>query len=115
RSRVNFVGTPALMVVLVLTQVPFVVTAVISLLNWNLRMPSAPISFAGAENYLFLLRDSDFYRVILNTVVITGASLAVAMFLAFVLANLFNNSFPGVAIARSILIIPYFVMEPVIG
>lgn len=115
RTRVNIVGTPALMVVLVLTQVPFVVTAVISLLNWNLRMPSAPISFAGVDNYLFLLRDPDFYRVILNTVVMTGASLAIAMVLAFVLANLFNNSFPGVAIARSILIIPYFVMEPVIG
>lgn len=115
KSRVNLVGTPALVVVLVLTQVPFVVTAVISLINWNLRMPSAPISFAGADNYLFLLRDPDFYRVILNTVVMTGASLAIAMLLAFVLANLFNNSFPGVAIARSILIIPYFVMEPVIG
>ncbi|MGP9603870.1 MULTISPECIES: carbohydrate ABC transporter permease [unclassified Brachybacterium] len=115
RTRVNLVGTPALMVVLVLTQVPFAVTAVISLLNWNLRMPSAPISFAGADNYLFLLGDPDFYRVILNTVILTGASLVIAMVLAFVLANLFNNSFPGAVIARSILIIPYFVMEPVIG
>lgn len=115
RTRVNIVGTPALMVVLILTQVPFVVTAVISLLNWNLRMPSAPISFAGADNFLFLLRDPDFYRVLFNTAVITGASLVIAMILAFALANLFNNSFPGATVARSILIIPYFVMEPVIG
>lgn len=115
RSRVNIVGTPALVLVLVLTQVPFAVTAVVSLLSWNLRMPSAPISFAGTDNYTFLVRDPDFYRVILNTVVITGVSLMIAMVLAFILANVFNNSFPGVTIARSILIIPYFVMEPVIG
>jgi sorbitol/mannitol transport system permease protein len=114
-KRVNLLGVPGLLVVLIVTQVPFVVTIILSVFNWNIRRPDIPITFNGLENYVHIFSDGDFYTVLLNTFKITFVSLAIAMVLAFLLALLFNHNFPGVAIARSILIIPYFVMEPVIG
>lgn len=113
--RVNLLGAPGLIVVLIVTQVPFLVTIVLSMFNWNIRRPDIPVTFNGIENYVHIFSDGDFYTVLLNTFKITFFSLAIAMVLAFILALMFNRRFPGVAIARSLLIIPYFVMEPVIG
>lgn len=114
-KRVNLLGVPGLIVVLVVTQVPFLVTIVLSVFNWNIRRPDLPVTFNGIENYVHIFSDGDFYTVLLNTFRITFFSLVIALVLAFILALLFNRRFPGVAIARSLLIIPYFVMEPVIG
>lgn len=114
-KRVNLLTVPGLVVVLVVTQVPFLITIILSVFSWNIRRPDIPVTFNGIENYVHLFSDGDFYTVLLNTFRITLFSLVIALVLAFVLALLFNRNFPGVSIARSLLIIPYFVMEPVIG
>lgn len=106
---------PGLIVVLVVTQMPFLVTIILSFVSWNIRRPDLPVSFTGIDNYVYLFKDGDFYTVLRNTLAITAISLAIALVLAFLLALAFNRKFPGVAIARSLLVIPYFVMEPVIG
>jgi sorbitol/mannitol transport system permease protein len=115
RRRVNLLTAPGLAVVLVITQAPFLFTLVLSFVNWNVKRPDVPVTFNGVQNYAFLFTDSDFYTVLWNTVRITTVSLGASMVLAFLLALAFNRRFPGVAIARSLLVIPYFVMEPVIG
>ncbi|MDR1443122.1 MAG: sugar ABC transporter permease [Bifidobacteriaceae bacterium] len=114
-KRVNWLEAPGLAVVLVVTQIPFVVTIALSFVNWNIKRPDLDPSFNGLDNYRFLFSDGDFYRVIWNTFIITGVSLVVGLALAFLLALAFNRDFRGVAVARSILVMPYFVMEPVIG
>ncbi|GAB3601666.1 carbohydrate ABC transporter permease [Microbacterium tumbae] len=114
-KRVNLLGVPGLVIVMVVTQLPFLVTIVLSVFDWNLRRPDLPVKFSGVDNYVRIFTDGDFYTVLFNTFRITAFSLAIAMVLAFILALLFARDFPGVAIARSLLIIPYFVMEPVIG
>lgn len=114
-KRVNLLGIPGLIVVLVVTQIPFVITIVLSLMNWNIKRPDLAPRFSGIENFKYLFSDGDFYKVVINTVLITGFSLAVGMILAFFLGLAFVDPFPGVRIARSLLIMPYFVMEPVIG
>ncbi|HEY9594345.1 MAG TPA: sugar ABC transporter permease, partial [Spirochaetia bacterium] len=47
---------PAIVVVAVMTQVPFLLTLVYSTLRWNLARPDLPIKFYGIENYLYYLR-----------------------------------------------------------
>lgn len=115
RNRVNLLTVPGLIIVLIVTQVPFLVTIILSVLNWNIKRPDIPVTFNGIENYVYLFTDGDFYTVLLNTAKITVFSLAIALVLAFFLALAFNQRFRGISIARSLLIIPYFVMEPVIG
>lgn len=114
-KRVNLLTVPGLLVVLIVTQVPFLVTVVLSFVSWNIKRPDLPVTFNGIGNFTYLFSDPDFYTVLLNTFKITFFSLAIALVLAFILALAFNRKFPGVSIARSLLIIPYFVMEPVIG
>lgn len=115
KNRVNWLEAPGLAVVLVVTQIPFLVTIVLSFMNWNVKRPDLTPSFNGIDNYRHLFTDFDFYRVLLNTCIITGCALVFGMILAFLLALAFNRDFPGVSVARSILVMPYFVMEPVIG
>lgn len=114
-KRVNYFSTPGLLLVLVVSQVPFVLTIILSMVSWNVRRPDLPVKFVGLDNFTFIFSDRDFYTVLMNTVKITGISLVAGMILAFILALAFNRSFPGVTVARSILVMPYFVMEPVIG
>lgn len=115
RNRVNLLTVPGLIIVLIVTQVPFLVTIALSVVNWNIKRPDIPVTFNGIENYVYLFTDGDFYTVLLNTAKITVFSLVIALVLAFILALAFNQRFRGISIARSLLIIPYFVMEPVIG
>lgn len=114
-NKVNYLSAPGLLLVILVTQVPFVVTIGFAFVKWNVKRPDLPITFAGIDNFVYLFKDGDFYRVLINTFIITFVSLALALVLAFLFALLFNQKVPGIAIARSILIIPYFVMEPVIG
>jgi sorbitol/mannitol transport system permease protein len=92
-----------------------VLTLILSFVNWNVRIPSIPIQFNGLDNYVFLFTSGEFYQVLRNTAVITVGGLAGSLVAAFLLALAFNRTFPGITPITSLLIIPYFVMEPVIG
>ena len=79
---------PALIFLIVVTQLPFVATLVISFLNWNSLQPNAT-SFAGLENYIQVLTDSDLRQAIITTIVLTASvvlvSLAIGLGLALLL------------------------------
>lgn len=115
RDRVNWLSAPGLVVVIIVTQIPFVLTLVLSFLRWNVRRPDLPITFIGLENFVFIATDRDFYTTVINTFILTIGGLALATVMGFALALAFSDKFPGSSVARSLLIIPYFVMEPVIG
>lgn len=114
-TRVNFLTAPGLIWLIVATQIPFVLTLILSFVNWNVRRPDLPVTFNGLDNYAFLFSDSAFYRVLGNTLVITAGGLVLSLVLAFVLGLAFNQNFRGISVLTSLLIIPYFIMEPVIG
>lgn len=113
--RVNALSAPGLLIVVIVTQVPFLLTIGLSLVKWNIKRPDLPISFGGLSNFGFILSEPDFYTALLNTVVLTASALALSTIFGFALALAFSQNFPGVSIARSLIVIPYFVMEPVIG
>ena len=115
RDRVNLLSAPGLLVVVIVTQVPFLLTIGLSMVKWNIKRPDIPVSFGGFDNFARILTEPDFYTAVYNTVVLTAVALALSTVFGFMLALAFNQKFPGIAIARSLLVIPYFVMEPVIG
>ena len=106
---------PAIVIVVVITQIPFGVTVILSLLRWNVRRPDLKIRFAGLHNYGDLLFGARFYDVLLNTLLITAISLVVCTILGLALALLFNREFRGASILRALILIPYFVPGAVIG
>ena len=100
---------PALIFTIIVTQVPFVATLVISSLNWNILRPGDR-SFAGLSNYAFVFTDDRLRVAVLNTVVLTASVVVVSVLIGLGLAVLLDRRFPGRGLARTLLIAPFLVM-----
>jgi sorbitol/mannitol transport system permease protein len=100
---------PALIITLVLTQIPFVMTIWYSLQHWNLLTGGSP-TFAGAANFRSTFADSTFWKSIVNTVVLTGGATIASMVVGLALALALQKKFPGRGVARTLAITPFFVM-----
>jgi sorbitol/mannitol transport system permease protein len=117
RTRKNFnpIGlllTPALLLLIVCTQVPFVMTIWDSLRRINLLNPIND-GFVGLDNYLSLMTDPIFWVSLKNTLVLIGSVLVVTVGIGLGLAVLFNCSFPGRDLFRTLVISPFFIMPVV--
>jgi sorbitol/mannitol transport system permease protein len=109
---------PALIFTIVVTQVPFLVTLVISSLHWNVLTPGDKNfaglgkyeSFAGFHNYTTVFTDDRLRSAVLNTVVLTASVVLVSLAFGLGLAVLLDRRFPGRGLARTLLIAPFLVM-----
>ncbi len=100
---------PALVPVLLLTQIPFVMTIWFSLQRWNL-LSMAPRRFIGLRNFVFAFGDSTFLRTILHTVLMTGEIVILSIAIGMALAVGLNRSFPGRNLIRTLAVTPFFLM-----
>jgi sorbitol/mannitol transport system permease protein len=100
---------PALAVTIVLTQIPFLITIILSFQRWNLLRP-AEQGFVWFDNYIAVFSNSDFIESLMSTVIITGTSVVVSLLLGLLLASLLNRTFRGRWLARTLLITPFLVM-----
>ena len=100
---------PALIVSIALTQIPFLVTIIVSFTNWNQLRPDET-GFAGLNNYFTIFANGDFLSSLWATVSITGSSVILALALGLGFALLMDRHFLGQGIARTLLITPFLVM-----
>jgi len=100
---------PALVVALVLTQIPFLVTIYYSLQSWNLLRP-ADQEFVWFANYVTVFTGGEFIPSLISTVVITGTSVVLSVVFGLGIALLLDRKFHGQALARTLLITPFLVM-----
>ena len=100
---------PALIVSLVLTQIPFIVTIVVSFTTWNQLRPE-DTGFAGFDNYLTVFANGDFLSSLWATVLITGSSVILSLVIGLGFALLLDRKFLGQGIARTLMITPFLVM-----
>jgi sorbitol/mannitol transport system permease protein len=109
---------PALIFTIIVTQIPFVVTLVVSSLKWNVLTPGDKSflglgnyeNFAGLKNYATVFTDDRLRNAVLNTVVLTASVVIVSVLLGLGLAILLDRKFPGRGLARTLLIAPFLVM-----
>ena len=104
---------PALVFTIVVTQVPFLVTLVISSLHWNVLRPGEK-SFAGLSNYKIVFTDERMRAAVVNTITMTASTVVLSVLIGLGLAILLDRRFPGRGLARTLLIAPFLVM-PVAG
>jgi sorbitol/mannitol transport system permease protein len=114
-SKANMLVLPAGVIVALVTQVPLLVTLILSVVKWIVVRPDLGINFTGLDNYRQIFTTPEFYSIILNTIVLTVASIAICTVLGLAFAHLLNRRFPGVNIARTLMIAPFFVMDAVAG
>lgn len=106
---------PAVVVVAIVTQVPFILTIVLSLFKWMVLRPDLGTKFVFFRNFIRIFSDSNFYTVLLNTFILTIASLTLCMIIGMMFAILLDRNFPGVNIVRTLIIAPFFVMDTAIA
>jgi sorbitol/mannitol transport system permease protein len=100
---------PALIFTIVVTQLPFVATLVISTFQWNILRPGDR-HFTGLSNYTFVFTDERLRSAVLNTVVLTASVVLISVLLGLGLAMLLDRRFLGRGLARTMLIAPFLVM-----
>ncbi|WP_433579322.1 carbohydrate ABC transporter permease [Nocardia brasiliensis] len=99
---------PALIFMIVVTQLPFVFTLYYSTQSWNLVRPGSR-HFTGLDNYAEVFRDSQFRQVALNTVIMIVGTVIISVVLGLLLALLLDRAFFGRGIVRTLLITPFLV------
>ncbi|MGF6882562.1 sorbitol/mannitol transport system permease protein [Nocardia sp. GAS34] len=99
---------PALIFMIVVTQVPFVFTLYYSTQSWNLVRPGSR-HFVGLSNYADVFRDSQFWSVTLNTIVLIVGTVVISVVLGLLLALLLDRAFLGRGVVRTLLITPFLV------
>ncbi|GGZ51351.1 sugar ABC transporter permease [Streptomyces inusitatus] len=102
---------PALVFLIAVTQLPFVATLVISLLDWNALAPGER-HFAWFANYATVARDPALRESVLTTALLTATVVIVSVVLGLLLALLLDRAFFGRGLVRTLLITP-FLLVPV--
>jgi sorbitol/mannitol transport system permease protein len=99
---------PALIFMIIVTQIPFLFTLYYSTLSWNLVRPGSR-QFVGFQNYVAVVKDSQFWSVAFNTVVLIVGVVLISAFLGLLLALLLDRAFLGRGVVRTLLITPFLV------
>ncbi len=103
---------PALIYMIIVTQVPLLITLRFSFERWNMNRPDRR-GFIGFDNFVDVITDPDFWEIIRNTGVLTGAVVLLTFLLGLGLALLLNRNFVGRGIVRTMLITPFLIMPTV--
>jgi sorbitol/mannitol transport system permease protein len=100
---------PALIFMIIVTQLPFVGTLVISFMNWNAYYPDQ-IGFTGLSNYASVVTDPDTRSAIFTTVLLTASVVLVSLAIGFGIALLLDRAFFGRGVVRTLMITPFLIM-----
>jgi sorbitol/mannitol transport system permease protein len=106
--------TPALIFMIIVTQIPFVFTVIFSFQSWNLVRPHSQ-HWVGLENYANVFTDSAFRDALFTEIGMTALAVAISMVLGIGLAVLLDRKFPGRGVVRTLLIAPFLIMPTVAG
>src|SRR4051794_40041356 len=105
---------PALIIMILITQVPFVMSVYYSLTHWK-GVPRGPREFIGVDNYTGLSDDRFFPDAIWVSVRMTVFPVLGAIVLGTYFAILLGRKFFGQGVVRTLLITPFLLMPVVIG
>jgi sorbitol/mannitol transport system permease protein len=100
---------PALIFMILVTQLPFVATLVISFMDWNAYYPDDR-GFAGLRNYGSVLTDVNMRDSIVTTILLTATVVIVSLLLGMGIALLLDRKFRGRGVVRTMMITPFLVV-----
>ncbi|MEU4421775.1 sugar ABC transporter permease [Actinoplanes sp. NPDC024001] len=100
---------PALIFMIVVTQLPFVVTLVISFMDWNAYYPDER-GFAGFANFRRVFTDVNMRDAVLTTIWLTAGVVLISLALGLGIALLLDRRFRGRGAVRTMMIAPFLVV-----
>ena len=105
---------PIVLLIALFIYYPAIDTFSQSLTNRNLRIRRPPKA-VGFDNYVKLVEDEEFWEVTGRSFVVVGLALPLEMAVAFSIAMLLNQRFPGRGIMRTLSILPWMLPGVVNG
>ena len=100
---------PALIFTILMTQLPFVATIVISFMNWNAYYPEER-GFAGVDNFARVFTDTNTRKAVWVTILLTVSVVLICLALGLGIALLLDRKFRGQGIVRTMMITPFLIV-----
>ena len=100
---------PALIFTILMTQLPFAATLVISFMNWNAYYPDER-GFAGFDNFARVFTDTNTRNAVWVTILLTVSVVVVSLVLGLVIALLLDRKFRGRGVVRTLMITPFLIV-----
>jgi sorbitol/mannitol transport system permease protein len=100
---------PALIFMVVMTQLPFLATLVISTLSWNSLQPGTR-KFVFLDNYQLVFTDKALRQAVVNTVIFTASIVLISVVIGLIVAVLLDRKFLGRGFVRTLMIAPFLVV-----
>lgn len=104
---------PAMIIILCTVIYPVILTFIYSLQSYKI-IKIYDRKFIGLKNYLAILKDENFYSVLINTGIVIGVILILGVILSFILALILNRENKLTNIFTAIAIIPW-ALPPVVN
>jgi sorbitol/mannitol transport system permease protein len=101
---------PALVFMVVVTQIPFLLTLWYSFQKYDLNYPTAPRDFPTLYNYRIVFDDPIFRAAVVNTVLFTAVPVILSVLFGLGIALLLNRHVFGRGFLRTLIISPFLVM-----
>jgi sorbitol/mannitol transport system permease protein len=100
---------PALVFVIIATQLPFLVTIVVSFMDWKALRPNDR-GFAGFDNFVQVFSNPAIRGSVVTTIVLTVTVVGVSLVLGTLIALLLDRSFFGRGAVRTMMIAPFLIV-----
>ena len=100
---------PALIFTILMTQLPFVATIVISFMNWNAYYPDER-GFAGVDNFARVFTDKNTRKAVWVTILLTVSVVLICLVLGLGIALLLDRKFRGQGVVRTMMITPFLIV-----
>jgi multiple sugar transport system permease protein len=107
-------NTPALLAIFVLAAFPIVYSAWISLHKYSLKRPRA-FESVGLSNYADILHSPEFWAALWITIQFTVLVVTLVAAFGIFIAILLNQEFPGRALVRTLVLLPWAIPPVVNG
>jgi multiple sugar transport system permease protein len=88
---------------------PMISTMWLAFFDENLSRPNVEPQFVGLENFGRLVSDGDFWKVVLNSAVLTAGAVAGEVIIGMVIALSVNASYRGRGLFRTLNILPWVI------
>jgi len=100
---------PALVFTIILTQIPFIATLIISFMNWQANYPNE-IFFGTLNNYVQVFTDPALRSSVFFTIVLTVTVVIVSLAVGLGISLLLNRNFFGRGAVRTMMIAPFLIV-----
>lgn len=106
---------PCFIVFISLTAIPFLLSLILSLVDWNFFGGWSKLKFVGLNNFVALLSDKNYLNALKNTFIYVVTIVPLSIVLSVVLAYCMNGRIFGKRLLRMAFFVPYICSIVAVG